>query len=96
MTSEEAKAQYNNIDFKAMNQKIVVSMMEIVQLPSPDEAHTLFHKVIERFTHDELAFLTCNHIAEKFRDILARMGEQQSNKPIMGSNFEEFFNNMKK
>lgn len=92
MSSEEAKILYNNIDFKSMNERVVISMMEIVQLPSPDEAHTLFHKVLERFTKDELAFLACTHIAESFKDILSRMNQAKAN-PQMGASFDDFFKN---
>lgn len=96
MTSEEAKKQFNNIDFKSMNDKVVISMMEIVQLPSPDEAYILFHNISERFTHDELAFLTANHIAEKFKNMLMEVNTKMGGKPMTSSGFEEFFNNLRK
>ena len=96
MTSEEAKVKYNSIDFKSMDERIIVSMMEIIHLSHPEEAYTLFHKVIERFSKDELAFLACTHIAEKFKELLDSFNKQKENKPILGSSFDDFFNNLKK
>lgn len=95
MTEEENKERYKNIDFQALNAKVVNSMMEVVRLPSPEEAHTLFHKVKERFTEDELVFLTCTHIAESLKKILEKV-ESEFGKNNNPTNFEKFFNNLKK
>jgi hypothetical protein len=98
MTNEEHRKQYDCIDFTALNHKVITSMMDIVQLPSPDESFTLFCKVKERFTEDEMAFLVCTHVAEKFRDILQKMATsgKMNDTPLTAEGFERFFNNMKK
>ena len=73
MTLEEDKKIYENLDFKSITKKVQDSMIDIISVSGPEEGYTLFHKVKERFTHDELAFVVNVHVAEGLRDILANL-----------------------
>jgi hypothetical protein len=72
MTLEEDKKIYENLDFKAINKKVTESMMDILKFPGAESGHLLYHNIKERFTTDEMAFLTSVHVAESLKDILTK------------------------
>jgi hypothetical protein len=94
MTEAEAKKAFVGINFDEMNAKVTECMMDIVQLHNPEDGHLLFKKAHERFTHDELTFLVCMHIAERFKEFL----QKHSSKLRAGSpvDFDVFLSNLKK
>jgi hypothetical protein len=76
MSKEENRKRFDNLDQVVLHDKLAEAMVDLIKNADQKDGFATFDYILKNFTKDEMAFISCVHVAE--RVALALQGEDTS------------------